>query len=202
MAGVEIEVDSEEFQEWYRAFTTFPSQAISEAQYQINPVINTYIEGGNRTNRQKQSYFYGTERYRHLKIVLQNLLAKVKSSLRSQLSNEITKPIYNNATFIEARNNIETLVSMVEMAYGLPYKNEDSTLAINLGDAQLEQNLSQSPFARDQDRFEMMRILNEERVIVEYIKENLRSLDFELLLNRISSIFKPIQEEALENESL
>ena len=57
MAGIEIEVDSNEFQEWYRAFTTFPSQAISEAQYQINAVINKYIEGGNRINRQKQSYF-------------------------------------------------------------------------------------------------------------------------------------------------
>ncbi len=43
----------------------------------------------------------------------------MKSSLPSQLSNEITKPIYNNAIFIEARNDIETLVSMVEMAYGL-----------------------------------------------------------------------------------
>jgi hypothetical protein len=55
MAGIEIECDLDEFQEWYRAFTMFPSQAISEAQYQINAVINKYIEGGNRTNRQKQS---------------------------------------------------------------------------------------------------------------------------------------------------
>ena len=120
MAGIEIEVDSDEFQEWYKAFTTFPSQAIPEAQYQINAVINKYIEGGNRTNRQKQSYFYATERYRDLKIILQNRLSKVKSGLRSQLSEEIAKPIYNNMTFIEACNNIETLVSMVEMAYGLP----------------------------------------------------------------------------------
>jgi hypothetical protein len=37
--------------------------------------------------------------------------------LRSQLSEEISKPIYNNFTFIEIRNNIEILVSMVEMAY-------------------------------------------------------------------------------------
>ena len=121
-------MDSDEFEEWYRAFTTFPSQAISEAQYQINAVINKYTEGGNRTNRQKQSYFYATERYIDLKIILQNQLAKVKWSLRSQLWDEITKPIYNT-TFIEARNNIETLVSMVEMAYGLPYKHEDSTVA-------------------------------------------------------------------------
>ncbi len=57
MAGIEIEVDSEEFQEWYRVFTTFSWQAISEAQYLFNAVINNYIEGGNRTNRKKQSYF-------------------------------------------------------------------------------------------------------------------------------------------------
>ncbi len=100
---------------------------MSEAQYQINAVIIKYIEGGNRTNRQKQSYFYATERYSDLKIILQNRLAKVKSGLRSQVSEEMAKPIYNNTTFIEARNNIKTLVSMVEMACGLPYKHEDST---------------------------------------------------------------------------
>ena len=99
MAGIEIEIDSDEFQEWYRAFTAFPSQAISDAQYQINAVINKYIEGGNRTNRQKQSYFYATKRYRDLKIILQNRLVKVKSSFSSQLSEEIAKPIYNSTTF-------------------------------------------------------------------------------------------------------
>ena len=50
MAGVEINVDSDEFQEWYRAFTTFPAQAISEAQHQIDTTINKYVEGRNRTN--------------------------------------------------------------------------------------------------------------------------------------------------------
>ena len=142
MAGIEVEVDSDEFQAWYREFTTFPSQAISEAQYQINAVINKYIEGGNRTNRQKQSYFYATKRYRDLKIILQKSLVKVKSSLRLQLSEETAKPIYNSTTFIEARNNIETLVSMVEMAYGLPYQHEDSTVAIKLVDAQLELSIT------------------------------------------------------------
>jgi hypothetical protein len=161
-------------------------------------VINKYIEGGNRTNRQKQSYFYATERYRDLKIILQNKLVKVKSSLRSQLSEEIAKPIYNSATFIDARNNIETLVSMVEMAYGLPYQYEDSTVAINLVDPQLERDLSQSPFDRDQDRFEMIRILNEERV--EYGKG--KQPDLEQLLNKIGCIFKPIEEEAPEDENL
>jgi hypothetical protein len=39
-------------------------------------------------------------------------------------------------TFIEALNNVEILVSMVEMAYGLPYKHEDSMVTINLVDAQ------------------------------------------------------------------
>ncbi len=67
-------------------------------------------------------------------------------------------------------------------------------VAINLVDAQLEQDLSQSPFARDQDQFEM----NEERV--EHSKG--KSLDLELLLNRIGSIFKPIEEEAPDDETL
>ena len=133
-----------------------------------------------------------------MKIILQNRLAKVKSSLCSQLSEEIAKPIYNNTPFIEACNNIETLVSMVEMAYGLPYKHEDPTVSINLVDAQLEQDLSQLPFAREQDRFEMMRIMNEERV--EYSKG--KTLDLELILNRISSIFKPIEAETPEEDSL
>jgi hypothetical protein len=84
------------------------------------------------------------------------------------------------------------------MAYGLPYKHEDSTVAINLVDAPLEQDLSPSPFARDQDWFEMMLILNEERV--EYSKG--KSLDLELLLNRIGSIFKPIEEAAPEDALL
>ncbi len=72
-------------------------------------MINKDIEGENRTNHQKQSYFYATERYRDLKIIHQNRLAKVKSSLLSQLSDEITKPIYNKTTFLEAHNNIETI---------------------------------------------------------------------------------------------
>jgi hypothetical protein len=80
------------------------------------------------------------------------------------LSEEISKPVSNNVTFIYAKNNIETLVSMIEMAYGLPCKHEDSTVAINLVDAQLEIDLSQSPSAREQERFEMMRILHEELV--------------------------------------
>jgi hypothetical protein len=87
---------------------------------------------------------------------------------------------------------------MVEMAYGLSYKHEDSTVANNLVNAQLEQDLSQSLFSRNQDQFEMMRILNEERV--EYSKGKM--LDLELLLIRIGSIFKQIEEEAPEDETL
>ena len=86
---------------------------------------------------------------------------------------------------------------MVEMAHGLPYKHEDSTVAINLVDAQLELDLSQSPFAKDQEIFEMMRMLNDERV--EYSKGKV--LDRELLLNRIGSVFKPVEDDTPEEES-
>ena len=87
---------------------------------------------------------------------------------------------------------------MVEMAQGLPYKHEDSTVAINLVDAQLELDLSQAPFAKDHERFEMMQILNDERV--EYSKGKV--LDLELLLNRIGSVFKPVEDDTLDEESL
>ena len=101
---------------------------------------------------------------------------------------EISKRIYNNATFIDAQNIIELLVSMVEMAYDLPYKHEDFTITINLVDAQLELGVSQSPFAREKERFKMMRILNDERV--EYSKGETQ--DFELLLNRIGRVLRPM----------
>ncbi len=86
------------------------------------------------------------------------------------------------------------------MAYGLPYKHEDSTVAIDLVDAPLlvEQDSSQSPSAWKQERFEMIRILNEKRV--EYSKG--KKLDLEWLLNRIGSISQPIEGETPEDESL
>ena len=87
---------------------------------------------------------------------------------------------------------------MVEMAYGLPYKHEDSTVAINIVDAQLELDLSQALFAKEQERFEMMLILNDERV--EYSKG--KALELELLLNRIGSVFKPVDDETPDEHCL
>ncbi len=129
---------------------------------------------------------------------LQNILAKVKAGLWLQLSAEIAKSIYSNATFVDAWNSIEILFSMVETAYGLPYKYEDFTVAINLDDAQLEQDLAQTPLAREQERFEMTGILNDERV--EY--NNGKKLDLEVLLNRIYIVFNPIEKKAPEDDSL
>ena len=82
----------------------------------------------------------------------------------------------------------------------MAYKHEDSTVAINIVDAQLELtgNLSQAPFAKEQERFEMMRILNDE--CVEYSKWKV--LDLKVLLNRIGSVFKPIEDDTPEEESL
>ncbi len=116
----------------------------------------------------------------------------MKSGLSSQLSQEIVKSIHNNDTFIDARNIIEMPVSMVKMAYGLAYKHEDSMVAINLIDAQLEQDVSQQPFAREQERFEMMRVMNEVRVdTVEYRKGE--KLDLELLLTAFLSGSRLVQ---------
>ena len=53
---------------------------------------------------------------------------------------------------------------MVEMAYGLQYKHDNHTTAINLIDVQLEKIDSQVTFAREQDRLEMIRELHAARV--------------------------------------
>ncbi len=45
MAGVEIGVDSDEYQEWYRELTTFPAAFISKAEHKISEIINKSMEG-------------------------------------------------------------------------------------------------------------------------------------------------------------
>jgi hypothetical protein len=67
-----------------------------------------------------------------------NKLAKVKSHLRAQLSEEICKPITDHKSYVEVRDSIELLVSMIEMIYCLPYKYKDHTTAIWFIDAQSE----------------------------------------------------------------
>ncbi len=79
MAGVEIDVDSDEFQACYQAFTEFQQQAIFEAQHKISDTLNKYFEDSNKAECQKQSHYYATEQWRDIKIGLMNKLAKVKS---------------------------------------------------------------------------------------------------------------------------
>jgi hypothetical protein len=61
MAGVEIDVDSNEYQALYLSFTKFPPAAVFEAQYKISEVLNKRFWESARANRQKQSYYYATE---------------------------------------------------------------------------------------------------------------------------------------------
>ena len=186
MAGVEVDIDSDEFQSWYVGFSKFPPPAIFEGQHKISEILTKYFEEPNRSKRQAQSYYYATERLRDIKIVLMNKLYKIKSTLRSQLNEELCKPITDHKTFVDVRDNIELLISMVEMAHGLPYKEEDHTTAIQFIDAQLEKINSQAVFGREQDRLEMIRILHAARVDA----GNGRDLDMEILLNQVGGIFK------------
>ena len=63
MAGVEIDVDSDEYQAWYQSFAISPPprQAIFEAQHTISKILIKYFEESNRTKRLKQSYYYASE---------------------------------------------------------------------------------------------------------------------------------------------
>ena len=87
---------------------------------------------------------------------------------------------------------------MVEMAFGLPYKDEDHTTAVQFIDAQLEKINSQAVFAREQDRLEMIRILHAARVD----SDNGKTLDLEIILNLVGGIFKPEDESAGDEASL
>ena len=107
-----------------------------------------------------------------------NKLHKIKSTLRSQLYEEICKLINDHKSFVETRDNIEILISMVEMAHGLPYKHEDHTTAIKFIDAQLEKINSQAVFAREHERLEMIRVLHAARVEA----GNGKDLDMEIRL--------------------
>ena len=198
IAGVEIDIDSDEFQAWYVAFSKFPPQAIFEGRHKISEILSKYFEDPKRSKRQAQSYYYATERFRDIKVVLMNKLYKIKSTLRSQLNEELCKPITDHKTFVDVRGNIELLISMVEMAHGLPYKEEDHTTAIQFIDAQLEKINSQAVFGREQDRLEMIRILHAARVDA----GNGRDLDMDILLNQVGGIFKPEEEAASNGESL
>ena len=87
---------------------------------------------------------------------------------------------------------------MVEMAFGLPYKHEDHTTAIQFIYAQLETFNLQAVFAQEQDRLEMIRVLHAARLE----SDNGKDLDMEILLNLIGGIFKPEDEAAGEYTSL
>ena len=89
----------------------FPPPAISEAQHKISETLSKHFEESKRTKRQKQSWYYATERFRDIKIALMNKLGKIKSTLRSQLTGELCKPITDHKSFVENRVSIEILVS-------------------------------------------------------------------------------------------
>jgi hypothetical protein len=73
----------------------------------------------------------------------------MKSHLRTQLSEEICKPMTDHKSFIEIRYSMELLVSMVEMTDDLQYKHEDHTTAIMFVDAQLEKINSLASFPKE-----------------------------------------------------
>ena len=39
MAGIEIDIDSDEYQAWFTSFSKFPPQAIFEAQHKVSELL-------------------------------------------------------------------------------------------------------------------------------------------------------------------
>ncbi len=61
MAGVEIDTDSDEFQAWYSAFTSFPPSALLESQANLNEILGRHFEDTNQTGQRKQGPLYAVE---------------------------------------------------------------------------------------------------------------------------------------------
>jgi len=168
MAGVEIDTDSDEFQAWYLAFTSFPPSALLESQAKLNEILGRHFEDTNRTGRKKQGPLYAVERWRDIKIVLQNKLTKIKSKLRTNLATEISKPIRSHKQFVHAREAIESTISMIKMTFGLSFQAEDSMIANNFVIAQLDaEEDSEQPFANEQERLAMTRVLHDYKTAYE-----------------------------------
>jgi hypothetical protein len=106
--GVEIDTDSDEFQAWYLAFTSFPPSALLESQAKLNDNLGRHLEDTHRTGRKKQGPLYAVELWRDIEIVLQNKLTKIKSKLRTNLAMQISKPIRSHKQLIHAREAIES----------------------------------------------------------------------------------------------
>jgi hypothetical protein len=122
MAGVEIDTDSDEFQAWYLALTSFPPSALLESQAKLNEILGRHFEDTNRMARKKQGHLNAVEQWRDIKIVLQKKLTKIKSKLRTNLAIEISKPIRSHKQIVHARHAIEITISMIKMAFGLSFQ--------------------------------------------------------------------------------
>jgi hypothetical protein len=118
--------------------------------------------------------------------------------LRAQLSKELCKQMTDHKSYIEVRDSIELLVSMIKMTYCLQYKYEDHTAAILFIDVQLEKINTHASFAREEDLLEMIRTQHAARVE----SGNGRVLDLELLMNQTGGIFKPDKEGPEEDITL
>jgi hypothetical protein len=148
----------------------------------------------NWANSQKQSYYYAMERWRDIKIALMNKLAKVKSHLRAQLSEELCKLMTYHKSYVEVRDSIELLVSMIKMIYGLQYKYEDHTTAIRFIDAQLEKINTHASFAIEEDLLKMFQTPHAARVEHAAGMARYWTLPVEIILNQVGGIFKPEDE--------
>ena len=176
-----------------RQFLKVNKRSVGYSQNILKTKIGASAKSRVTTTRQTR-----TERYRDIKIPLMNKRYNIKSTLRSQLNDELCKPITDHKYFVEVRDNIELLINMVEMANCLPYKEDDHTTAIQFIDAQLERINSQAVFGREQDILEMIRVLHAARLEA----GNGKDLGMKILLIQVGEIFKPEEEAAGDEDSL
>ena len=82
MSRIEIDPESDEYQNWYHRFIGTQPSVIPQIQAEMNQDLNKYFEETVRSNRKTQGALPATERLRDYYIQLQNMVLQNRSKLR------------------------------------------------------------------------------------------------------------------------
>ena len=83
------------------------------------------------------------------------------------LITEIAKPVRTHKQVSVLRHVVERTVAMIEMAFALPFGAEDSMVAINFVNAQIDVDENRFPFTSEHDKMSFQRALFEAKLLHE-----------------------------------
>ena len=198
MSGIEIDPESDEYQEWYRRFIGTPPSVIPQIQAEINQELNKYFDEPVRSNRKMQGPLPATERLRDYYIQLQNMVFQDRSKLRMDLITEIAKQVRTHKQVFALRHVVESTIAMIEMTFALPFGAEDSMMAINFVNAQIDVDENRFPFTSEHDKMSFQRALFEAKLL----HEKNGKLDLTQLFDKLMRTFRTKDVTHTEEDNL